>query len=90
MSNIDSGVIADTTPKRKFKSVRKVLKSKGARGIDDAEKILDGIIEEWDGLHEELEAMPEDDQENMKDHFNELIPGQDQLGTILFGDCDEF
>ena len=88
-TNEDAGIDTNAAPKRKFRSIRKILKSKGARGIEDAEKILDGIVEEWDSLNEELTSLPDDEQTNLKSHFNELIDGK-ELGEILFGDCDTF
>ena len=87
--NADTDTTA-TKQRRRFKSVRKILKSKGARGAEDANKVLDGIVEEWDGLHSELTELPDEDAENMKAHFNELVDGFDRLGDVLFGEVDEF
>ena len=88
-TNEDAGIDVNAAPKRKFRSVRKILKSKGARGVEDAEKILDGIIDEWESLNDELTSLPDDEQTNLKAHFNELIDGK-ELGDVLFGDCDSF
>ena len=47
------------------------------------------MINEWDSLNQELTSLPEDEQSNLKSHFNELIDDK-ELGEILFGDCDTF
>ena len=47
------------------------------------------MINEWDSLNQELTSLPEDEQTNLKSHFNELIDDK-ELGEILFGDCDTF
>ena len=44
----------------------------------------------WNDLQEALSNLDKDAQESLRNHFNDLIEGEEDLGDILFGTADEF
>ena len=70
-----------------IKTIRKRIKPKSGRGTGD---ILDVVIEEWDILQEELKTLTEEEKNLIQKQLNELIEGEDDLGSILFGEKEEF
>jgi len=61
------------------------------RGIgDDPNDIVDAFEPKWDDLAEKLENDDSGLKDEMKDFFNKLIPGEEDLGDILFGDFESF
>ena len=92
MSATGTTVEADDVQKNEigFRAVRRKQKSKAGRGQMDADTVIDTMKDDWDGLQEELLQLPEDEQEKMKTHFNELIDDYDTLGDILYGDIGTF
>ena len=73
-----------------FKIGLKAGLEKKSRGIDDPDTILQVMQEDWDALQSELGKFGQAELDQLKDHFNELIAGQDGLGEALCGDVDDF
>ena len=73
-----------------FRAVKRVCKTKGSRGIEDPESVIETMRDDWDGLVDELKTLPENEKEKIREHFNGLIEEFDNLGEILFGDIDDF
>ena len=60
------------------------------RGHVDAFVVIKALKEHWKELHAALEAMPEEERDAFKDHFNNCIEGEQGLGTVLFDSYDNF
>ena len=45
---------------------------------------------DWDGLQEELGALPDEEKDAIKDHFNQLIDDKDNIGEVLFAEKEDF
>ena len=73
-----------------FRAVKRNCKMKEGRGIEDPESVIETMRDDWDGLVGELQSLPENEKEKIKEHFNSLIDEFDNLGEILFGDIDDF
>ena len=77
-----------------FGKLKVKCRMRGARGTADANSIFRVVIESWKDLHEATSNLSPEEQQAVKDHFNNLIDGEDDLGDILFGDdqdgADEF
>ena len=67
-------------------------KPKSGRGFSDASaaEVVECLVDVWDDLKEKLDGLEGDDADNVKSHFNGYIPGEDDLGDILFGTADDF
>ena len=67
-------------------------KPKSGRGFNDAAaaEVIECLVDVWDDMKEALDGLNETDAGNIKDHFNTHIPGEDDLGDILFGSADDF
>merc|ERR1712113_613984 len=59
------------------------------RGSEGAKTVVDGLGSQWDELQDLLEEN-EEKREELIEYFNGLIEGQDDLGTILYGDFQSF
>ena len=70
---------------KKFKPmVIKVKKgSTGARGNADCAALVDTLSEYWDDMREKFNAMPADEQEELKDYFNGEM---ENSGDLLYGE----
>ena len=44
----------------------------------------------WQELQNAIGELPEEEQTAFKDHFNNVVEGEPNLGDILFGDYDSF
>ena len=69
-----------------FKSMKVKPKAKPGRGALDAGVIFDVLKESWDELQDALEEIGEEEQQAVKDYFNQLVDGENDLGESLFGD----
>ena len=72
---------------------RKLLikaKAKTGRGTLSSKVIITAMKDYWKELQEELEKLPQDEQNEFKDHFNGLIDDEEDLGDILFGNYETF
>ena len=56
----------------------------------DATAICEALYEQWDALKAAIQELPVEEQKELRDHFNDKIEGEDDLGDMLFGDDDEF
>ena len=52
--------------------------------------MIEAISGKWAKLQQKLESMPEYKQEAFLNLFNTVIPDQEDLGYILFGDFKNF
>ena len=75
----------------KFNKFRVCGKKKdhGGRGANTFKMLLDIMKAEWYTFQESLE---EDDnlRNELIEHFNTFIPGEEDLGAILYGDLPAF
>ena len=65
-------------------------KAPHGRGIKDAKTIMDTVMNNWDDLVEDLQKLSDEDQNTIKEHFNSLIAGEEDLGDLLFGEMNDF
>ena len=79
-------------PKRTvaFRSIKRKQKQPAGRASKEPKDVLDALTTDWVGLQDELFALPADEQEAMKEHFNDMIDEHDALGDILYGEKEEF
>ena len=79
-------------PKRDvgFRAIKRKQKGQAGRGFAEPADVLDCLAGDWDSLQDELLKLPDDEQDSMKEHFNNLIEEADTLGDILYGDKEEF
>ena len=75
-----------------FGHLKVKAKAKSGRGSTDAAAVEDAVKESWDALKDALDGLSAEDEQEMKDHFNNLIEGDDteDLGDVLFGDLSDF
>ena len=66
------------------------LKGSETRGTENGESIIGAMIDGWDSLQQHLSALDEGSIADVKQHFNKLINGEDELGDALFGSVDDF
>ena len=70
--------------------IKHKLEFKGKRGAEDGASIIQAVIDGWDSLQQHLQALDEGSVADVKQHFNKLINGEDELGDALFGSVDDF
>ena len=58
------------TKAKKFSKMVIPVKPEGARGTADCAALVDTLSEHWDAVRDRFNNMPEDEQEELKDHFN--------------------
>ena len=63
---------------------------KQGRGSLDNAAVWQAVVDNWDDLQEQFEEKEEAEKEEMKEHFNEFIDGEDDLGDVLFEDAETF
>ena len=71
------------TKAKKFTKMVIAVKPEGARGTADCAALVDTLSEHWDAVRDRFNAMPEDEQEELKDHFNGEM---ENSGDLLFGE----
>ena len=57
--------------------------SKGARGTEQADRVIDILIENWDQIQNVYKSKSEDEQEELLAHFESI---HNDLGDCLFGE----
>ena len=73
-----------------FGKLKVKAKAKSGRGSVDASAVIDAVKETWEPLQNALKEMEEADQKALREHFNNLIDGETDLGEILFGTAEDF
>ena len=75
-----------------FGTLKIKAKAKSGRGSVDAAAIEEAVIEMWDEIVEATNNLAEDEQTDMKKHFNEFLANDDvdNLGDLLFGEVEDF
>ena len=73
-----------------FGKLKVKARCKAARGSVNAEAVVEALTETWDDLSEAVNGLDQEEQDQLKDHFNKFIEDHDDLGEILFGDADDF
>ena len=73
-----------------FGALRVKAKAKSGRGSIDANAVVEAMMTAWDDLKSAIAGLPENEQQELRDHFNNFIEDEDDLGDILFGDADAF
>ena len=71
------------TKAKKFSKMVIAVKLEGARGTADCAALVDTLSEHWDAVRDRFNAMPADEQEELKDHFNGEM---ENSGDLLFGE----
>ena len=70
----------------KLKPLKLKMRQKPGRGTSDPNQIIDNLIENWEDIKNSLKALSEEEQDEMKQFFNEFTEEADSLGDSLFGD----
>ena len=65
-------------------------KVKSGRGSQDATAVVEALMNVWDDMQEALNGLEGEQQQEIRDHFNSFIPGEDDLGDALFGTGEDF
>ena len=73
-----------------FTKLKVKAKINTGRGTIDAMVVMNALKDYWTQLQAAIEALPQDEQDAFKDHFNSCIEGEQGLGDILFGSYDSF
>ena len=73
-----------------FGALKVKAKAKSGRGSVDAKAVIDCMKDAWDELQTAISNISEEEQQQLKDHFNGFIDGEDDLGDILFGTAEDF
>ena len=73
-----------------FGKLKVKARCKKGRGAVDAAAVIDAVMNTWGNLQEAINAMGAEDQQELREHFNNLIEGEDDLGDALFGTADDF
>ena len=73
-----------------FGKLKVKARCKAGRGSVNAEAVIEAMENTWGDLRAAIDALEEEEQHQLKDHFNNLIEDHDNLGDILFGDADDF
>ena len=75
-----------------FGHLKVKCKAKSDRGTTDVAAVEDAVKESWVALKDALDTLSTEEEQEMKDHFNNLIKDDDMedLGDILFGDLSDF
>ena len=77
--------------KKRFACYAIEITKQGSRGVgDDPSAMLDELENEWTTLQDKLEKDEAGEKDTMKDYFNGLLDGEDDLGDHLFGDFGDF
>ena len=71
------------TAAKKFSKIIIPVKLKITHGMADCAALVDTLSEHWEAFREKFVGMPEDEQEEMKDHFNGQM---ENSGDLLFGE----
>ena len=64
----------------KFSQLKVAAKTKAGRGTKDAEAVMDALKDCWDDLSDKIKEMTESEKTELKNHFNNLIEDEDDLG----------
>ena len=73
-----------------FGKLKVKARCKKGRGCVDSTAVIDAMLNCWDDLQQAIGALAAEEQEELKDHFNSFIDGEDDLGDVLFGGADDF
>ena len=60
------------------------------RGSVDASAVIDAVKNSWSDLQDAIAGLDEAEQVELRNHFNDCIEGETDLGDILFGSADDF
>ena len=52
--------------------------------------MLDAFLEDFESIQSGLKALPDEDQQLIIEHFNQVNEDYDTFGDCLFGDKDDF
>ena len=80
---------ADDGKKKKqlFRAIKLKPNAKPGRGnTSDPNVICDALCDNWDEFKQLLDALPEEEKDALRLHFNSLVDDEDDLGDTLFGD----
>ena len=68
------------------------VKTKSGRGFNDATaaEVIECLVDVWDDFKEALDGLDEADSDSIKDHFNNYIEDEEDLGDIMFGAAEDF
>ena len=71
-----------------FGALKVKAKAKSGRGSVDAAAIVEAVCDCWDDLQEAIKGMSDEEQAELKKHFNDFGDDLDAdgLGDVLFGD----
>ena len=73
-----------------LKKLRVQAKAKDSRGSADASGLIDLCDNNWDAIQEAFTAGTEAEQEELIDHFNSAVDGQEVGNSLFGGDKEDF
>merc|ERR1711971_747565 len=73
-----------------FGKLKVKARCKAGRGSVNAEAVVDAMQHTWTELRAAIDALDDGEKDQLREHFNNLIEDQGELGDILFGDADDF
>ena len=74
---------------KNFKPIK--CKVRLSRGDSDSRAMIKSILDNWEEIQEQLKTNhSEEEQENIKEYFNQLFEDHTDLGDCIFGSKDEF
>ena len=66
-------------------------KCRPGRGDVDTRAIIKDVIDNWDDIQSQLKTdYSEQEQQVIRDHFNNLLEDHNDLGDAIFGTKDDF
>ena len=66
-----------------FGKLRVLFSIKKARG-EKHDAVIEEIIGNWNEIRAAIDKLEENEQQELREHFNALIEGYDELGDVLF------
>ena len=73
-----------------FGKLKVKARCKKGRGSVDASAVIDAVMNTWGDLQEAIAGMDKPDQDELREHFNNLVEDEGDLGDVLFGTADDF
>ena len=73
-----------------FDKLKVKERSKKDRAGVDSSDVIDAVLNTWGKFQERINAMGAEDKQELREHFNNFIEDEDDLGDALFGTADDF
>ena len=73
-----------------FGKLKVKARCKAGRGSIDAVAVIDAVVNTWGDLRNAIDELKPEEKDQLREHFNNLIDDETDLGEILFGTADDF